>query len=365
MKTIAIIGASSGQKVLYLKAKEMGLKVVGFAWDKGCLENHMYDEFYEISVTDTGSIVDICKKIRVDGVITNASEFLIPLASKIAEKLGLICTPYETIKNIQNKENVREITQGILGLSNPSYYIYPYKNFTSFPCVVKPVKGAAKRGVSYCENECALLKAIEYAGGIDNKILVEEYIPGREISVESLSYKGKHEVVQITDKESSGPPHFVELGHHQPSGILPKNKERIKECVSLILDKVGFKNGATHIEMKIDEQSDKLYLIEINCRGGGDHISDSLVKLSTNCDYIKEMINIALGRYTPRKIQDTGYSGICYLCNQSKHLLKYFGDKTPEWLLIREWTNNTLSNSTTNYDRDGYFIYAADKKPNI
>lgn len=364
-KTIAIIGASTGQKILYLKAKEMGLKVIGFAWDKGVLEDGMFDEFHTISVTDIDSIVKVCRQQGVEGVVTNASEFLMPLASEIAGRLGLICTPADTIRKIQNKRMVREMTGDIPELAHPKNYLYPNRTFEGFPCVVKPIKGASKRGVSFCKDDRDFSEALKYAGDGENEILVEEYITGREFSVESLSFRESHHIIQITDKDSSGPPHFVELGHHQPSTLPPLIKERVISGVRRILEKVGFENGATHIEMKYDEVSDSLYLIEINCRGGGDHISDTLVSLSTDCDYIKELINIALGCYEPRIYKNTGFSGICYLSVQNKGILKYFSEPYPEWMVCSERTSNELSESTSNYDRNGFFIYNSSKPLNL
>ena len=255
IKTIAIIGASHGQKCLYEKAREMGLRIIGFAWDKGILTEDLYDEFYEISVKDTDGIVDICKGLQIDGVVTNASEFLMPLAASVAERLGLPCTPSGVISVIQDKEMVRELTEGIHGLTSPEHHAYKEGMTVTYPCVVKPVKGAAKKGVSYCKNKEDVLEAVAYAGGTGERILIEEYIPGREISVESLSYNGQHTIVQITDKDSSGPPHFVELGHHQPSSVSEENKERIKKCIRFILDAVGFTNGATQPLFPIGEWS--------------------------------------------------------------------------------------------------------------
>lgn len=360
-KTIAIIGASTGQKILYLKAREMGLRVIGFAWDRGVLQEGMYDGFHPISVTDTDAIAEVCRQSNVDGVVTNASEFLMPLASAIADRLGLPCTPEQTIRKIQDKNNVRNMTANIPGLSQPKHYIYPKRTFETYPCVVKPVKGASKRGVSFCKDDRDFEKALGYAGGSEATILVEEYITGREFSVESLSYRGIHHLVQITDKDSSGPPHFVELGHHQPSSLPQDVKDRIACCVGAILDSVGFVNGATHIEMKYDEAADRLYLVEVNCRGGGDRISDTLVNLSTDCDYIREIINIALGHYEYRSYNNTGYSGICYLSGQNKRMEKYFCWPHPEWMVGIQRTNDTLSEATSNYDRDGFFIYHSPK----
>lgn len=364
-RTIAIIGASIGQKVLYQKAKEMGLRVIGFAWDYGVLTSNLYDRFYNISVKDYNSIIEICKKENVDGVVTNASEFLAPISSLIAESLRLNCAGANTIRKIQDKSWVRTKTNGIQNLSSVKCYIYSPDKDPFFPCVVKPIKGAAKRGVSFCRNKQEFELAIEYAKTEEGNILVEDYIDGVEFSIESLSYRGKHQIVQITDKENSGPPHFVELGHHQPSELNNNDKHRIKQVVANILDAVNFKNGATHIEMKLDCNSGNLYLIEINCRGGGDHISDTLVNLSTDCDFIRSIIEIALDEYDMKEYHDTGCAGICYLSSQNGKILKYFNEEKPDWIIQMERTNDVLSESTSNYDRDGFFIYKSSKRPRI
>lgn len=357
MTKIAIIGASSGQKGLYTKAKELGLYVIGFAWDKGVLTDGLYDEFYEISVTDTDAIAEICKKKKIDGVITNASDFLIPFATEVAEILELNCTPLSVINNIRNKDFVRHTTKDIEGLSSPKFALNPGISDVSFPCVVKPIKGEGKKGVIFCKDEKDFTHAQEYARNVNNDILVEEYVSGREFSVETLSYHGMHHVVQITDKNTSGPPHFVELAHHEPSSISESDKERIKTCICKILDCVGFINGATHIEMKLDEMTGRLYLIEINCRGAGEHISDILVGLSTDCDFLADMINISLDRYQPGEYKNVSCSGIYYLTRHTSDILKYFYPPYPEWMVCMERTNEKLTESVSNYDRDGFFVY--------
>ena len=52
-----------------------------------------------------------------------------------------------------------------------------------------------------------------------HEAIVEEFIEGWEISVEFISYQGKHYPLQITDKVTTGAPHFVELEHHQPAEL--------------------------------------------------------------------------------------------------------------------------------------------------
>lgn len=364
MKKIAVIGASIGQLPLCLKAKEMGLYVICFAWEQGAACKDVVDKFCTISILEKDKIVSICRDEDVDGVVSNASDLTALVCAYIAEQLSLTTTSYATILNIENKYNVREKTQCIEGLSNVSCFLYSKRKRHSYPCVVKPCVGSSKKGVSFVENEKEFLSAIQYAGNED--VLVEQYVDGREISVESLSYKGKHYVVQVTDKESSGAPHFVELSHHQPADLSRDVRRKIELVVPQILNNVGLTNGATHIEMKIDNH-DNLYLIEINPRGGGDEISSQLVELSTGYDYLKGMIQIAIGEFVPPQMSVSKFSGIYFLCAQTIERKAYFDStETYPWLVKMEYIPSKLvEEATGNYNRSGYIIYQSNKKINL
>ena len=367
MKKIAIIGASSGQLPICKKAKEMGLYTICFAWEDGAVCKDVVDEFFPISLVDKDEIVEVCKEEKVDGVVTNASDFTARICAYVAEKLDLPTTSYERILNIQNKLFVREKTNKLVGLLSVQCYAYVEgKHPDSYPCIVKPIVGASKKGVSFVADKDSFDSAIEYAKSAgNNDIIIEEYVVGREFSVECLSYKGKHHVIQITDKESSGAPHFVELSHHQPTSLSTELTNKIKSVVPYILDAVGYTYGASHIEMKIDADGN-LYLIEINPRGGGDHISSDLIYLSTDYDYLKGVIDIALGQFKEPKIEQNMFSGIYYLCEQTANRESYFTNDFPyPWMIEKKYDGRGFSKATGNYDRNGYLIYQSDHKIEI
>lgn len=362
-QTIAIIGASTGQLPLVRKAKEKGIRTICFAWEKGAVCKDECDKFYPISIFETDKIVEKCKELNVNGVITTASEETTYVASIISDQLGLNGNHPNIIKQIQDKKVVRELTKNVVGLSKPKVWTVDQKDEIEYPCVVKPIKGSAKKGVSFCDNANNLENALSYANAIASEIIIEEYIAGDEYSVESISYKGEHEVIQITQKVTTGYPHFVELEHHQPAPVEKCLRDNIVCTIKQILSAVSFKNGASHIEIKVS--AGKIYLIEINPRGGGDRISDTLVALSTDCDYLSSMIDIALDHYKHKPIHDISYCGILYLSAQNSRILKYFDDNEYDWMVERKRINNELTVSSSNYDRDGYIIYKSPIQINL
>ncbi len=367
MKTIAIIGASNGQLPICKKAKEMGLYTICFAWKDGAVCRDIVDEFFPISLMNADEIVLVCKDKNVDGVVTNASDFTSRICAYVAERLNLPTTSYEKILTIQNKLSVRECTNKLKDVLPVQSYAYEEGKYpNSYPCIVKPVIGTSKIGVSFAANKVSFDMAIEYAkcaGSSD--IIIEEYVAGREFSVESLSYKGRHYVVQITDKESSGAPHFVELSHHQPTSLSTKFTNKIRRVIPHILRAVGYTYGASHIEMKIDDGGN-LYLIEINPRGGGDHISSDLIRLSTGYDYLRGLIDIALDQFQEPRIEHKMFSGIYYLCEQTKNKKSFFtNDNAFPWIIEKKVEGMEISKAMGNYDRNGYLIYQSNHKIEI
>ena len=364
VRKIAIIGASTGQIKLYEKARALGYYVIGIAWDKGAICKPLADKFYPISIMEKERIVDVCREENVCGVVSNASDLPTLISSYVAEKLGLNGCPYEVMKMLMDKLYVRSISRRIIGLTPIRSYLYNDNSALPqfLPCIVKPVCNGGKTGLSYAATIEEFNVAIEYARkNSEGDIMVEEYIPGREVSVESISNRGNHYVVQITDKENTGAPHFVELSHHQPADLSRVQREQICKIITDLLNVVGFTDGPTHIELKIHQ--DKIYLIEINMRGGGDEISNRLVELSTGYDYVSAMIRVATRTFFFPHVKNRHFAGIYFLTKQTKDRLPFFmAAKDKSWYIDGEIFSLDLQNSLGNAMKNGYLIYQSTKK---
>lgn len=363
---IAIIGASTGQLPLCLKAKEMQLETYSFAWEKGAVCKGYVDHFYPISILEKDKIASMCKKVKVNGVVSNGSDITQEIASYVAGKLNLNCTPYERLKKLRDKFYVRSLCKDIENLSMPRFYKYEGVDERIYPCVVKPCVGGAKKGVSFVKNEEDFHQALQYAETENGSgIEVEEYIEGKEVSVESISFHGHHIVLQITDKDNSGAPHFVELGHHQPANLPLETCKIIHDVVPKILDAIGYTNGASHIELKYNSRG--VFLIEANLRGGGDEISNRLTEMSTGLDYLRSMIEVALNVFEkPRKTGKPHHAGIYFLCKQTENLLpEFLSAKDKPWCVEVAVESTLLKESFSNYERNGHLIYLSDHKINL
>ena len=76
---------------------------------------------------------------------------------------------------------------------------------------------------------------------------------GPEVSVETLTVDGECYVVQITDKITTGAPHFVEMGHTQPSRLSADITEQIRSIAIAANKAVGIDNGPSHTEIIVTD----------------------------------------------------------------------------------------------------------------
>ena len=281
MQKLAIIGASYLQLPLVKKAKEMGMHTLCFAWQEGTVCKDPSDEYYPISVVEKEQILGICQDQHVDGVCTIASDVAAPTVAYVAEKMGLVCNSYETAVMANNKFMMRNAFSKA-GVPCPKYQKISSLNEIdkdwAFPLIVKPIDRSGSLGITKVERSEDLIPSLKDAlrYSFKHEAIVEEFIEGREISVEFISYQGKHYPLQITDKVTTGAPHFVELEHHQPAELSDNQYKEIYALTVRALDALGVTNGASHSEYKITEDG-CIYVMEIGARMGGDFIGSDLV----------------------------------------------------------------------------------------
>lgn len=367
-KKLAIIGASYLQLPLVKKAKEMGIETICFAWEEGAVCKDVADQFYPLSIIEKDEILKKCQKIGIDGITSIASDTAVTTVNYVASRMGLRSNPDEYSEITTNKFKMRQCFMEN-DVPSPKFTlvdndnIYNIKGF-KFPLIAKPTDRSGSRGVEKVLDPVQLEEAIQRAQkeSFEHKAIIEEFVTGREISVESISYKGKHHVLQMTDKVTTGAPFFVELEHHQPSSLPEDIKARIKNIVLNALDALHIRYGASHSELKVTEDGD-IRVIEIGARMGGDFIGSNLVKLSTGYDFLKGVIEVALGEFEEPIICENSCSGVYFLCEETKQLLSIIQKwKDYPEIVEAEITDNELRHIECSADRSGYFIYKSNKK---
>ncbi|PFU70323.1 ATP-grasp domain-containing protein [Bacillus thuringiensis] len=243
-----------------------------------------------ISLTDTNDGVYHAHYLSQKFNIGNPTQ-INPLKSvEILKNKGL------TRKHLED-HGINSIPYKIVSSSEEAIAFFKEHN-SSF--ILKPLDS---QGSQYVNKVGSIDEIERYFKRIElSNILMEAYIEGQEFSVEAVSFKGKHHILGITEKQILGHNDFghntyVEKGHTFPAPILEKDKQSIENYVKTLLGSLEIKSGPSHTEIKLTTQGP--ILIESHLRPGGDLIP-RLIKISTNLDifslavesYCKETLSL-------------------------------------------------------------------------
>ena len=366
---LAIIGANEPMLPYYKQAKALGCSIYGFAWEEGAVCKDYCEKFYPISFTEKEKILEICKNEKIDGITSFSLESALPTVIYVAQNLGLVSNTAECMSLTKDKVTMRE------RLNFCNVPIPRYKRISNieelnglhldYPMIIKPSDSGGSKGVRLVNNEKELNEAFNCAMQFSNSrtVMVEEYIEGREFSVEYISHKGKHYFLQITDKVTSGSPYFVELQHHQPADLTFEQENSIKSVVEATLNALKITDSPSHTELKMKRDGD-IRIIELGARMGGDYITSDLVRLSTGYDFVKGNIELVTGRFSEPIKTEHNCSGIYFLCSQTKEtVMPYlYHSQNYSWIVRTEVVDEDPQFAANNGERSGFLIYRSDKK---
>lgn len=195
----------------------------------------------------------------------------------IFEKAGLLQAKYEYIRKYKDK------------------YFYINKNFDEeylsikevmekiirnikFPMYIKPSNSGSSIGINKAKNREELKKYIELASIYDNKILIEEGIIGKEVECavlgnEEILVSGVGEIKPADEYYSyeakySNKNSITEIPAKIDKGLVEKIREQAKKAFKAIDGK-----GLSRVDFFIEEDSNKIYINEINTLPGFTNIS--------------------------------------------------------------------------------------------
>ncbi|WP_406456068.1 ATP-grasp domain-containing protein [Streptomyces sp. NBC_01622] len=162
------------------------------------------------------------------------------------------------------------------------------------PVVVKPVSLQGSQGVE------RIASAQEWDDAVTRRddegpLLVEEYVAGQEYSVEALVHRGRVLFTNLTRKETTGPPYFVELFHEAGYGAdRPLLRKAADDLCAGVVTALNFGTGIVHLEFRARADHDPV-IMEVAVRTPGDHILE-LVARAHDFDVFAACLRLALGQ---------------------------------------------------------------------
>lgn len=365
-QNLAIIGASYLQMPLIEKAKAMGYITHVFAWAAGDVGETAADYFYPISIVEKEQIKEKCREIGICGICSIASDLAMVTVNYVAEELGLVGNSIQATAKSTNKYLMRRAFEEHGDPSPKSILVDTSTDLgalkLTYPVIVKPTDRSGSRGIYKLNSPEGLNEAVSHAmeQGFEKKVLVEEFAEGQEYSVEYISYQGEHHFLALTQKYTTGAPHFIETGHMEPASVDEKTLEQVKSVVSHALDSLELKNGASHTELKI-AQDGTIRLIEIGGRMGGDCIGSDLVCYSTGFDFVKMVIDVACGKKPDfTKVCTPRPAGIKFIfTTDDLEAFARLSKEEPERILrVVDMSPEKIGLTTDSSNRAGCYIFA-------
>lgn len=262
-------------------------------------------EYHNVSTTDKEAVLNLARKLKVDGIVAYASDVAAIPAAYASEKLGLPTSPYESVRILSTKDLFRKYlkehgfnapkAQGFSTYAEAAAVIDEFK----MPVMVKPVDSAGSKGVNKMTDKSQLKAFVEDAlhYSLSKRFIIEEFIvkKGPQISGDAFSVDGKI-VYHCLGNEFYNPNYdkdFAPLGECWPFSMDKSVIDDLINDIQRLITSLGMKTNAYNVEAIVGED-DKIYLIELGARAGGSLIPQ-LVNYVTGVNYVPYVIKAAVG----------------------------------------------------------------------
>lgn len=367
MKRLLVLGATATQISFIDTAKHLGCYVGVVDYNKNAPAVGCADEFYECSILDENGILEISQSFKPDGITCGTSDVGVLTAAKVCQQLNLPSMSVDTALRVKDKGVMIEAFEQN-GVNHPRFQILEMESqeiTLDYPLIIKPVDNSASRGINMVRTALELENALQdsFAHSISNKIIVEEYLDGPEVSVEILVQHGEPHILQVTDKITSGEPHFIETGHSQPSQLAEEDVLAIRDLADRATRAVGLQDGCAHAEIKMTQTGPKM--IEIAGRMGADYITTVLLPNSTGVNMAEYEILRAIGEakeYNPDELKAVSAVAVKFIQPKSgrpdRIELQYNKEDLNQIVEIKVAcdSNAVYGKAADNNDRIGYVI---------
>ena len=257
---------------------------------------------FEAPQTAARSVVETLNGIAIDGIVALGDQPAVS-AAYAARDLGIPYNHPAAVEACSSKFRMREVFRDT-GLRTPWFRTMnidplpePALLGISYPCVLKPISLSASQGVIRANNREEFIAAAERIRRLLqsaeirvtrepnlDQILVEGYIPGREVAVEALMTDGVVRILAIFDKpDPLEGPYFEESIYVTPSSLPDLQQRGIEKCTVECAIAIGLTHGSLHAEFRINQQ--EIWPLEIAARPIGGLCAKALRFIDAGADF--------------------------------------------------------------------------------
>jgi biotin carboxylase len=301
-KRLLVLGAGPAQLGLLAAARARELYVIAVDREPSSPGFRYADRRAIVSTEDEPGIERLASAERVDGLIAPGIDWPVAIAARVAERLALSHpispeTAVLSTSKLRQRERFAEA-----GVPQPQYEVCSGAAEAAeaaarigFPCVVKAPDRQGQRGLTLVSSADEMREAVRNALAASRSatLLVEQHVPGRELTVNAFSSRGHFQPLTVTDRLTAAPPAFgVALTHVWPSELEPAQIGAAVEVASAAARAVGIQDGPSYTQVLVGPDGPRVG--ELAARLGGGHDAE-LCRVALAVDLNGAAISAALG----------------------------------------------------------------------
>jgi biotin carboxylase len=308
-KTLLVVSAGTEAVAGIERARAMGLHVVASDGNPDAQGMAAADDILVASTYDVAATVEAARRYHeqvrpIDGVICIASDVPLTVAS-VADELGLPGIPVAAARLATDKLAMKECFASA-GVPVPWFIaVESAEQLRALvaehgcPLVLKPVDSRGARGVLLLEAGVDLdwAYATSAAQSPTGRLLLERYLPGPQISTESIVIGGQAVTIGLADRNyrqlARFAPFMIEDGGELPTRLDDGERQQVLDVVQRAADAMGIRDGVVKGDIVLDQG--QAHVIEIAPRLSGGYLCTYEIPLSTGVDFVGAAIRVALG----------------------------------------------------------------------
>jgi biotin carboxylase len=276
MKKVLVLGVASVQMDALKELKESGYETFACAMAKDGPGANVADHFEIINILDVHKIIEYIRKNNIDAVYSVGSDIAMPVACRISEELSLPHFVSSLTAKICNNKGLMRETLGKDCEGNVPFQVIEDKEIIpeiSIPFIMKPTDSQGQRGIFLVNSLQEYQEDFDIAKNFSrsDKVIVEKYIDGPELSVNAYMVEGELRFMIASDRETW--PQYTGLirKHIVPTKIMDKEMlSLLKKVVEDASHRIGITNGPAYFQIKVE--NGKPYIIEMTPRLDGCHM---------------------------------------------------------------------------------------------
>ncbi|MBE8985967.1 ATP-grasp domain-containing protein [Nostoc sp. LEGE 12450] len=308
-KNVLCIGAGIEQLPTIQIAQKMGLKVIALDENSNAVGLQVADRGIVMDLRNTVKVIQLARELNIRCVLPVPLGAILTTVGVVNDALGLKGISEAAAKLCTDKLLTRQILAEA-GLPTPKFAeatddesLLKAAEKIGYPVVVKPRYGSGSQGVFVARDKAEFLRWLPWHLEQRQKYkeaeqsLIESFVIGEEVGVDSIVISENHSIILIRDKEVTQLPFRLPFGYLAPTQVPVVIQKSIDEKLAKACMALGLKNCLIHADIIISD-SGEIVILDISGRPSGFNISAKMIPVVTGVEPIYQAIQLSLGYKT-------------------------------------------------------------------